>query len=385
VIQSKAVRVEKTIRGRSRIAAPLTAVLLTVGLIAVAIVSHGQIHHPSAALLLAVLAWLSYLSDRKWALTTWRLEADLPIWLIALVHCGPLCAFLIVAVTELARPLIERDRPPRLIGSLATVTSFAWAVLAGAALLRVIPGAHALAIAERWPAYVLVGAGMVIANVLIVAGIVQCLVDGKPLPMKHFAAMLLPVPVAAGIACLFAVVGVPALALVAALSWLPGALLKLATPVLAPDATTLTRREAKLRYATAIAHALGLSRRERRVLRAACRARNWDDPVAWETDGYEVGQALFYESFAERYGGGDWMPLNSCILELADAWAELTTTWQLAHPVALAHLERRDPRFSARVLRAAWHVVDEQPRYAGEGARLPVSHPLALRITSPRG
>ena len=76
------------------------------------------------------------------------------------------------------------------------------------------------------------------------------------------------------------------------------------------------------------------------------------------------------------------MPLTSCILEFADAWAELTTTWQLAHPAALAHLERRDPRFSTRVLRAAWHVVDEQPRHAGEVARLPVSHPLALRITA---
>jgi hypothetical protein len=384
VTQSKALRVEKTIRTRSQIAPPLTAVLLSVGLVAVVIASHVTIRHPLVALLLAVLAWLSYLSDRKWALTTWRLEADLPIWLIALVHCGPLCAFLIVAVTELARPLIERDRPPRRVASLATLASFAWAVLAGAALLRVLPGAHAQAVAERWPAYVLVGAGMVIANVLIVAGIVQYLVDGKPLPLRHFAAMLLPVPIAAGIACLYAVVGVPALALLAAVSWLPGPLLKLATPVLAPDATRLTRREAKLRYATAIAHALGLSRRSRRVLRAACRARHWDDPAS-ETDGYEVGQTLFYESFAERYGGGDWMPLTSCILEFADAWAELTTTWQLAHPVALAHLERREPRFSARVLRAAWHVVDEQPRHVGDGARLPVSHPLALRLTSQRG
>ena len=384
MIQSRALREEKTIRRRSQIAPPLTAVLLSAGLIAVVVVSHATIRHPSVALLLAVLAWLSYLSDRKWALTTWRLEADLPIWLIALVHCGPLSAFLIVAATELARPLIERDRPPRRVASLATLASFAWAVLAGAALLRFLPGAHAAAIAERWPAYALVGAGMVIANVLIVAGIVQCLVDGKPLPLKHFAAMLLPVPIAAAIACLYAAVGVPALALLAALSWLPGALLKLATPVLAPDATTLTRREAKLRYANAIAHALGLSRRERRILRAACRARHWGDP-ALETDGYQVGQALFYESFAERYGGGDWMPLTACVLELADAWAELTTSWQLPHPAALAHLERREPRFSARVLRAAWHVVDEQPRHAGEGARLPVSHPLALRITSQRG
>jgi hypothetical protein len=379
-------RVDKLIRNRSRIAPPLTAVLLSAGLVAVVIVSHGSIRHPSAALLLAVLAWLSYLSDRKWALTTWRLEADLPIWLIALVHCGPLSAFLIVAVTELARPLVERDSPPRRIASLATLASFAWAVLVGAALLRVVPGAHAQAIAERWPAYALAGAGMVIANVLIVAGIVQCLLDGKPLPLKHFAAMLLPVPIAAGIVCLYGSIGAPALALLAAVSMLPGVLLKLATPVLAPDAGKLTRREAKLRYAIAIAHALGVSRRDRRILRFACRARHWDDDSAgWENDGYEVGQALFYESFAERYGGGDWMPLTSCILEFADAWAELTTTWQLAHPAALAHLERREPRFSARVLRAAWHVVDEQPRYTDEVARLPVSHPLALRITSQRG
>ncbi|MDQ6607931.1 MAG: hypothetical protein M3Z06_15475 [Actinomycetota bacterium] len=355
------------------------------GFAVVVIASRGSIQHPSVALLLAMLAALSYLSDRRWALTTWRLEADLPIWLIALVHCGPLSAFLIVAVTELARLVVERDDPPRRIASLATLASFAWAVLIGAALLRVLPGAHAQAIVERWPAYALAGAGMVIVNVLIVAGIVHCLLDGKPLPLKHFAAMLLPVPIAAGIACLYGSVGVPALALLPAVSWLPAALLKLATPILAPDASTLSRREAKLRYAIAIARALGLSRRDRRVLRFACRARHWDDPGGWESDGYEVGQALFYESFSERYGGGDWMPLTSCVLEFADAWAELTTTWQLAHPAALAHLERRDPRFSARVLRAAWHVVDEQPRHTGEIARLPVSHPLALRLTSQRG
>ncbi len=385
MIQSKALRVEKIISGRSQLAPPLTAVMLSAGLAAVLIASRATIHHPSVALLLAVLAALSYLSDRKWALTTWRLEADLPIWLIALVHCGALGAFLIVAVTELARPLVERDKPPRRIASLATLASFAWAVLVGAALLRAFPGAHAQTIAERWPAYALAGAGMVIANVLIVGGIVHWLLDGKPVPLKHFAAMLLPVPIAAGIACLYGVVGVPALALLAAVSWLPGALLKLATPVLAPDARTLTQAEAKLRYATAIAHALELSRRERRVLRTACRASHGDDPAGWESDGYEVGQALFYEGFAERYGGGDWMPLTSCILELADAWAELTTTWPIAHTAALAHLERREPRFSARVLRAAWQVVDEQPRYTGKVARLPVSHPLALRITSQRG
>ncbi len=384
MIQSKALRVEPPIRRRSEFALPLSAVLLSVGILAVVIASHASIRHPWAALLLGLLAGLSYLSDRKWAFTTWRLEADLPIWLIALVYCGPLCAFVIVAVTELARPLVERADPPRRVASLATLASFAWAVLVGAALLRFPPGAHAQAIAERWPAYALAGAGMVVANVLIVAGIVQCLVDGKPLPLKHFAAMLLPVPIAAAIACLYGWVGVPALALVAAVSWLPGVLIGLATPVLAPDARTLSRREAKLRYATAIAHGLGLSRREVRVLRSACRARHWGDPATRESDGYEVGQALFYESFAERYGGGDWMPLTSCILELADAWAELTTTWQLPHTAALAHLERREPRFSTRVLRAAWHVVDEQPRRLGDGVPVPVSHPLALRITAQR-
>jgi hypothetical protein len=377
-------RVRKHISRPSKIAGPLTGVLLCVGLPAVLLASDVTIRHPVVALLLAVLAVLSYLSDRKWALATWRLEADLPIWLIALVHCGPLCAFLIVAVTELARPLIERDHPPRRIASLATLASFAWAVLVGALLLRVLPGAHAAGIVARWPAYALAGAGMVIANVLIVAGIVHCLLDGKPLPLRHLGAMLLPVPIAAAIACLFGLVGTPALALLAAVSWLPGALVRLASPILAPDARTLTPRQAKLRYANAIARTLGLSRRERRVLDCACRLQEWDDPTGWESDRYEVGQALFYERFAERYGGGDWMPLTSCILEFAGAWAELTTMRQLGHTAALVHLERREPRFSARVLRAAWRLVDEQPRRAREGVQVPITHPLALRMAAER-
>jgi hypothetical protein len=45
-------------------------------------------------------------------------------------------------------------------------------------------------------------------------------------------------------------------------------------------------------------------------------------------------------------------------------------------------LEAEKWRYSARVLRAAWTVIDEQPRESRRRSLLPVGHPLSLRITA---
>jgi hypothetical protein len=354
--------------------------LLVAGLVALAASSHLRVAHPGTAVVLGTLVLICYLSDRRWALATWRLEADLPLWLVAVAYCGPLTAFLIVLIPELIRPVLERDTRPRLAAWLAGLASFAWAVVAGDALLSVLPGAHAGAFA-RGPAYLVAAAAMVLVNVGIVAGIVQCLMDGKAFPGRHLAAMLVPVPLAAVIACLFVLLGLPALAAFAAVSWLPGLLVHIAAPRLAPDASSLTRAQARTRYAIAIAATLGCSRHQRRVIRSACRARRWIDPTGPLREREDVARALFHQRIAQEHGGGDWMPLEACILEFADAWAELTVGGGVSHPAALARLETRDVRFSARVLRAAWQVVDDQPRHVRAGARAPVTGSLALRIT----
>lgn len=354
--------------------------LLFAGLVVLAATSHLRVAHPGTAVLLGLLVLICYLSDRRWALTTWRLEVDLPLWLVAVAYCGPLAAFVIVLVPELIRPVLERDKRPRLAAWLAGLASFAWAVLAGDAVLSVVPGAHAGALA-RGPAYLVAAAAMVLVNVGIVAGIVQCLLDGKTFPVRHLAAMLIQVPLAALIACLFVLLGMPALAAFAALSWLPGLLVQVAAPILAPDASSLTRAQARTRYANAIAATLGCSRRQRRVIHSACRARRWIDPAGPVRVREDVAHALFHQRIAQEHGGGDWMPLEACILEFADAWAEMTVGGGVSHPAALARLETREVRFSARVLRAAWQVVDDQPPQARAGARAPVTGPLALRIT----
>ena len=97
-------------------------------------------------------------------------------------------------------------------------------------------------------------------------------------------------------------------------------------------------------------------------------------------DHAEVARTLFHLRLAERHGGGDWMPLEACIVEFADAWAQLTAGGGVPHPTALAVLETREQRFTARVLRAAWQVVDEQPREARAEGRAPVTGSIALRI-----
>jgi hypothetical protein len=359
----------------SRIAWPLAATLAVAGVTAVVGIWGATIRDPVTGCLLGVLAMLSYLADRRFAL---------PIWFVALFACGPLCALLIVVVPELVRPVLERDRPPRPIASLATFASFAWAVAAGAAALALVPGAHAARIVERWPAYAVACTAMVVLNVVITAGIVQCLVDRRRLPWSHLGAMLVFVPLAAVVACVYGVAGTPALALFAACAWLPGVLVHTIAPVLAPRAAAIDPRRAQERYALAIAASLELSRGQRRRLRSACRARGWIDPVGASSELFGVGYALFHQRIAERSGGGDWMPIDACVLEIAAAWAQLTAagTLELSHSAALSCLEAEKWRYSARVLRAAWTVIDEQPRESRRRSLLPVGHPLSLRITA---
>ena len=307
----------------------------------------------------------------------------MPIWFVALLYCGPLCALLIVAGPELLRPVIERDRPPRPVASVATLASFAWAVAGGGLVLDIAPGIHASQLAARWPGYAASCAVMVVLNVLIVAGIVQCLVDRRPLPLSHLWAMLVFVPLAAVVACVFTVAGTPALALFSLIAWLPGVLVHVIASVLAPQASGLSRPRAQERYAEAIAAALGLPRRQRRRLRSACRAaQDWTVPRGGLSARYEVGYLLFHQRLAERLGGGDWMPIGACVLEVASAWAALTAagTLELSHSAALSCLEAEKWRYSARVLRAAWAVIDEQPRDARRRGLIPVSHRIGLRI-----
>jgi hypothetical protein len=372
---------EHTLRRSLRIAWLLTAALLAAAAPLFVVLPGQGVRHPAAACVLGALALVSYLADRRWALPTWRLEADLPIWFVAVLYCGPLCAFVIVAIPELLRPLLDRgELAPRRIAIASGLASYAWAVLAGALLLRVLPGAHAASIAARAPAYLGACVAMVLLNVGIIAGTIQCIVDGRRLPVRHFAAMLMFAPLAAVIACLFGAFGILALATFAVVSALPGMLVHFATPILAPRAASLDRAGAAERYAVAIAAELGLSRSRRRVVRLAA---GWAPPLyAVLVPGrifQERSEALQLRFELSQHN----MPVRSleaAVVLLAEEWAELTAagTPELTHTAALRSLERQTGQYAPRALRAAWTLVDAQPAASRRNAVAP-RHPALAR------
>ena len=63
-------------RDPSRIAWPVAIVLLVTGAALVLGLSGASVRHPVTGCLLTGLAVISYLADRRFALATWRLEAD---------------------------------------------------------------------------------------------------------------------------------------------------------------------------------------------------------------------------------------------------------------------------------------------------------------------
>jgi hypothetical protein len=364
----------------------VAAPLLAGGIVVLVALDGLHVRHPLSGLALGVLALISYLSARRFSLPRIRLEADLPVWFVALVHCGALGALAVVAVPELLRPLLDRPGSrPRPLALLANLASFAWAVVLGELALHALPGAGAGEILARWPAYAITCASMVAVNGLISAGIVHCLHDRRRFPAWVLAGSFLFVPLAAGIACLFALWGLPALAVFAGVVCLPGPLVHLAAPIIAPRSAALDRERATLRYAEALASSLGLPARERWAIRIAAGwtpprnrllAATRSLPAHFDAAGLRFVLDLRHRRPQTRLTRG------AGVLELAQAWAELTAagTLELSHSAALACLESEGGRSSA-LLQAAWRLVDEQPAPARRQSRVPSARALTRRLT----
>jgi hypothetical protein len=363
----------------------LATSLLVGGLVALAAVDGLRVRHPVTAAVLAALALISYLFDRRWSLPRVRLESDLPIWFVTVLWCGAPCALGIVALPELLRPLLDRPGTrPRPIALVANLASFAWAVLAGTLVLHALPGAHAGEIAARWPAYAAAGGAMVAANGLLSPGVVHCLHDARRFPVWVVAATLAFVPLAAAIACLFMLWGLPALGAFAAIACLPGPLVHLAAPLLAPRAGTLDRERTAHRYAEALGASLGLSAADRRAIRIALGSPPRGHrllpttpslPALFDAAGLRLAVELHRRAPEMR------LSRAAGVLELAQAWAALTAagTLELSHPAALARLEAEGGRPS-ELLQAAWRLVDEQPVPARRQSRAPSARALARRL-----
>jgi hypothetical protein len=196
--------------------------------------------------------------------------------------------------------------------------------------------------------------------------------------------MLVLAPAAALVACLFAGLGLPALVTFAAVACLPGVLVHVATPILAPRAASLDQDRATERYARALASKLALPRRRRRAIRIA---GGWGVPLASRFVPARIFQdrsdALRLQFERSGLAAAARPSDEGAVLDLAAAWAELTAagTLELSHPGALACLEAERGRFSPQVLRAAWQLVDEQPPAAREDARAPAPRPLVRGFT----
>jgi hypothetical protein len=373
--------------GASPLAWPLAVVLLASGVAGTAVAAHLAVRDPALLGLLVPLAVAVSLCD-QFALPYWQLDAAHAVTLVTLISCGPLAALLVAAAPEPVRRLTQRNHRPRPIALVGNTTSFAWQALAGWAALRLLPRGSGPT--EAWPAYTVACAAMIVVNVAVAYGLVTWLHDRRPLaPAVRITVSMLPLAfLAALIACLYAVVGTPALALFAAVACLPGAIVRFATPVLAPRAADLDRPQAVQRYATAIATELGLSRAQRRALVLAAGsdapARRTLSPRTLFDDRWNAGRAAFELQIVERHGAAAALTLDACVLEVASAWAALTAagTRELSHTAALKCLEAERWHYSARVLRAAWKVVDGQPVRARERALAPTPRPLARRIVA---
>jgi hypothetical protein len=183
----------------------------------------------------------------------------------------------------------------------------------------------------------------------------------------------------------------------------PLGLIGLAAAVLAPQLTVavvqslspvaggLEIAAGRVRYATALATELGLSRRQRRIVHAAARGEAGVSRLSGSLGDiwYAVGAARFYAR--ERFdGSGDFrlsgmmIPIESRVLAVADAWAQLTAkgTLAMSQATAVASLERHQPRFDPQVVAAARALVGDPALAEHSGRRIPPPTHLSRRFVA---
>jgi hypothetical protein len=337
-------------------------------------------------------------------------DSTIVLALIALAIGGPLAALVVWLIPDLISRFVLRLDPRLSPGQVATVTSYGFAVLAGEGTLAL---ADAPSATSQAPALYTAGLVMLAVNFAVARlpyapfyqGISpRSVVRTELLPLIPLVLVMILIGVATEV--LLAPLGVLALALLAAVILLPQALVtRLAQ---ARSIAALDPAEATRVYAGALADALALSRRERRLVDCATRLppirRHPDDTLR----SYSLAEILEAKvailHLEERWDGAglpaglpaEGIPQASRILAVARAWSALTAsdTAELPHDeVMLALAAQSGRQLDPKVVAAAAEIVAEEepfvpdPRFEPKLHRLPLPRAVrrvALPVVLPR-
>jgi HD domain-containing protein len=350
---------------------------------------------------LAAIAAIAFLAEARLKTAAAPLaayfDASIVLALLALVIMGPLPALLVWLVPDAISRLVIRQDPLCSPGLVATVSSFALAILAGYGVLQLAAPPSMVAAV---PALFTTGLVMYAVNFLFARLTFAPLYQGyRPsvLIRTEFLDMLPPFAgmLALGLvtAALIEPLGVFALAPLAMVVVLP----QLALAALARERSVarLSRPEAMQLYAAAIADVLALPRRERRTVACAAVVLARATPEELEAGKWRLEDLhdgiLAALHVNERWDGtgwpaglpGSWTPLTSRVLAVARAWSDLTAggTVELSHSEALLDLTlRAGEELDPEIVSAAERVVAEEQGFV----RSPGFQPRLHRVPLPR-
>jgi hypothetical protein len=347
---------------------------------------------------LAVVAAIAFTAEVRLKMAAGAyFDASIVLALLALAIAGPLPALLIWIVPDAISRLVIRQDHMLSPGLVATVSSFALAVLGGYGVMQL---ADAPSMAAAAPALYTAGLLMYAINFVVARLTFAPFYQGyRPsvLIRSEFREMMAPFAAMLALGVVTAVLieplGVFALAPLALVVVVPQ--LALAHLGRERSITRLSRLEATMVYAAAIADVLGLSREERRKLTSAGAL------IAYQNaEDVEVGSFRFEDSHDavlavlhvnERWDGkgrpaglaGTWTPLASRVLAVARAWSDLTAggTLELSHSEAMLDLSlRAGEELDPTIVAAADQVVAEEQAFV----RAPEFQPRLHRLPLPR-
>jgi hypothetical protein len=348
---------------------------------------------PVSVAALAAIAAVAYASGLRLKLTEASyFDASIALALLALAIGGPIPALLVWLVPDTIARFVVRVDPIGSPGHVATVSSFALAIVAGSAILGLDPGTSAPAAPTLYTAGIaMYVVNFVVARVLFASAYqgfrVRDLVRSEFMEMAVSILAILSVTVL--VWALMDAAGIVALALFAAIVLVPQFALQAVT-----RRRSISRRpadEAAQVYAAAIADELGLSRLERRLLgeatvgpalslRAPRRA-----PRHRLLGLVELGSTERWDGTGYPFGARGAGTLRvSRVVAAARTWASLTAAGSpgMSQTEAMLAMELRSgSELDPSVVRAAGAVVAAEKAFLREPDFEPRLHTLPIPRT----
>jgi hypothetical protein len=383
---------------RRRAGLAVHAALAGAGLVALATIAPA-LHADRLDLLVCLLgiAVVCELSE-VWLASGVHFNATLAVAVMALAVGGPLAAFAVLLLPDLAALPVRRGERLLRAGNLANLAAYAWAALAGAGVLALaeVDGTTPAAM----PALVSAGLALAVANFLVGPALYAPLQLGVPARRMlsdltgTLPAVLAVVLAGATTTALIPALGLLALGSFAFVTLVPASALTLLAR--ARPASELSTGDATVLYAAAIADVLRLRRHDRDLLaRAAAVLAEEPDafrrlmrtvPPSGAGPDPDRLQVALVAAHADEHFDGSGLPAGidaghipplSRVLAVAARWAMLTArgTAELSHTEALLDLEAHSGgRFDPAVVRAAGTVVERDTRLAPVPAAQPRIH-----------